>query len=216
MQILHLTDIHGDLGSLSKLTTYQTIDLIVISGDITHFGKLPEIEKIIFKLKTLSVPIFAVTGNCDYPIIKEFLENESMLIENRITELNNIQFIGLGGSLPCPGKTPNEYTDSFYGALLADLAKGIDSDNPFILITHQPPYGTINDIVATGIHVGSISIRNFIELKPPTACLTGHIHEGQGAGFIGECPVINPGPFRNGHYAMIDITGKTGPSFKLF
>ena len=52
---------------------------------------------------------------------------------------------------------------------------------PFIFVSHSPPYGTPLDQIAGGIHVGSISIRRFIEHWSRQGLLIasfhGHIHE---------------------------------------
>ena len=75
-----------------------------------------------------------------------------------------------------------------------------------VLITHQPPRETRNDL-ARGGHVGSHSIRCFIEQHQPLICFTGHIHEGVGVDTIGETKIVNPGPLRHGGYAVAEITG---------
>jgi Icc-related predicted phosphoesterase len=36
-------------------------------------------------------------------------------------------------------------------------------------------------------------------------CFTGHIHEGIGIDRIGRTVIVNPGPFRSGHYAYAEI-----------
>lgn len=53
-------------------------------------------------------------------------------------------------------------------------------DRPFIFIAHSPPYQTDLDVLDNGLHVGSISIRRFIESWSRKglliASLHGHIH----------------------------------------
>jgi hypothetical protein len=39
--------------------------------------------------------------------------------------------------------------------------------------------------------------------------VSGHIHEAYGTDQIGSTLLVNPGPFRNGRYATIDINGDT-------
>jgi Icc-related predicted phosphoesterase len=73
---------------------------------------------------------------------------------------------------------------------------------PFIFVSHCPPYNTPLDMLFNGTHVGSISIRNFIEkwseTGPLIASFHGHIHEspsisGAAQTMIGNCPCANPG-----------------------
>ena len=66
------------------------------------------------------------------------------------------------------------------------------------------------------MHVGSKTIRKFIEQVKPKLCFTGHIHEGIGIDFIGECPIINPGPFRKGKYAIVKDIGEEPPQIKIY
>jgi len=72
----------------------------------------------------------------------------------------------------------------------------------FIFVSHSPPYDTPLDILDNGLHVGSISIRRFIEkwaLKGKLiAALHGHIHgspnrSGSIRTFIENSLCINPG-----------------------
>lgn len=75
-------------------------------------------------------------------------------------------------------------------------------DKPFIFVSHTPPYNTPLDVIETGLHVGSISVRNFIEKwsleGKIIASLHGHIHEsphrsGLISTRINNLLCINPG-----------------------
>jgi Icc-related predicted phosphoesterase len=75
-------------------------------------------------------------------------------------------------------------------------------DKQFIFVSHSPPYDTPLDILDNGLHVGSISIRKFIEkwaLKGKIiVALHGHIHgspkrSGSIKAFIENSLCINPG-----------------------
>ena len=61
------------------------------------------------------------------------------------------------------------------------------------------------DFASIGKHVGSESVRAFIDQHEPLVCLTGHIHEGRGVDTIAGCPVINPGRLSEGGYARVVI-----------
>ena len=82
------------------------------------------------------------------------------------------------------------------------IRMGKDIQKPFILVSHSPPYATPLDIIGSGQHVGSISIRKFIEKWSQNglliASLHGHIHESPGRSgsistHIGQVICINPG-----------------------
>ena len=67
--------------------------------------------------------------------------------------------------------------------------------------------GLNDDLASKGMHVGSGSVRSLVEEFQPLFCLCGHIHEGRGLDSIGDTQIINPGPFKEGWYAVIDIAG---------
>ncbi len=99
---------------------------------------------------------------------------------------------------------------------LIRLEKSVDK--PFILVSHSPPYGTPLDVLYDGKHVGSISLRKFIEKWSDRglliASLHGHIHEsplrsGTISTKIGRTLCINPGQHSGKHaelrYVVLEL-----------
>lgn len=83
---------------------------------------------------------------------------------------------------------------------LHKLSKGID--RPFIFVSHSPPFNTPLDVIYNGNHVGSMSVRKFIEKWSEKGLLIaafhGHIHEspdrsGSIQTTIGNILCFNPG-----------------------
>ena len=205
MVIITLADIHAHTIAISALgKQLRSADLVLLSGDITHFGHKREMAAMIGLIRSFNPSLFAVSGNCDYPDAGEFLTEENICLNGLSREFQGHAFFGLSGSLPCPGKTPDEYTEEEFEIFLRDLP--IDPGLPGIMVSHQPPYGTINDQVSPGVHVGSKSIRKFIEEQQPLVCFTGHIHEGTGIDHIGKTAVVNPGPAGKGSYVLAEIS----------
>jgi len=89
-----------------------------------------------------------------------------------------------------------------------EVIEGRISDDRFVLITHQPAWGTNLDVAASGQHAGSRAIRAFIERAKPVLAVSAHIHESPGVDHIGQTVIVNPGPFRNGSYAYIELGDK--------
>lgn len=204
MNLLVFTDLHGNHSFIRKLVPFcDWADLVLATGDITHFGKSPDMQSLLEPLLITGKQVFAVAGNCDYPQAEEWLTTAGISLNGRLLEYNGFALAGLAGSLPCPGKTPNEYSEEEYSSVLGHMK--VPSGIPMLLVSHQPPFGVINDSIAEGVHVGSHAVKNFIAAHQPLACFTGHIHEGKGVGFIGNCRVVNPGPARHGHYARIVV-----------
>jgi Icc-related predicted phosphoesterase len=208
MTIIALTDLHARTGIISDLAPQlQSADLVLLGGDITHFGRKNTIIEIIRQFRNLNNALYAVTGNCDYPEVEKYLVEEELSLNAMCKDFDKFAIFGLSGSLPCPGKTPNEYSEEEYKAILDNIT--VPSDKPLLMVSHQPPFGTLNDQVAPQVHVGSHTVRQFIEYHQPLICFTGHIHEGIGIDYIGNTTVINPGPAGMGNYTVAEIEGRS-------
>ena len=213
MIIAGLTDIHGDLTYLKKVEKYiRDADLILISGDITHFGGVSDAAEILKNISEINSRIYAVSGNCDSPEIEEYLEKEGMLPVNRSAEYSGktVYVSGTGGSLKTPVKTPHTRPESDFVHFYENSA-----GNAEIIISHQPPYKTFADRVLGGLHTGSRALRAFIDDKKPLLCLCGHIHESSGMEYYGDTLVINPGPFKDGRMAVIEIDSSNKVSARI-
>jgi uncharacterized protein len=207
MKIIALTDIHGHLEAIDRIgPVLKSADWILLCGDLTHFGRDAEVRRVIGQVRMYNQNLLAVSGNCDHPQVETYLKAQQMNLHGHGRIINGMGILGLGGSLPCPGHTPNEFSEEQLAELLQRGWKLAGTDhNPFILVSHQPPRNTLNDRVATEYHVGSEAVRTFIERYQPLICLTGHIHEGIGIDTIGQTRIVNPGPLRMGGYTWLEI-----------
>jgi Icc-related predicted phosphoesterase len=206
MLIIGLSDIHGRVEAIEGVSeVLSRADLVLITGDLTHFGDRRDAKKIIECIRHYCKRLYAVPGNCDLPEVGLYLSREGISLDCRKAVIDGYTFIGIGGSLPCPGKTPNEYTEDEFALKLDILKQDAHSAEPFIFVTHQPPFGTCCDLVSSGSHVGSRVIRNFIIETKPILCLSGHIHEAQGVGTLGVSKVANPGPLLHGGYIYAEV-----------
>lgn len=210
MIIIALTDLHGKIEHLPAISgILQEADLVLIAGDITNFGGWDQAERIISSISKYSKRVLAVGGNCDSPSVEDYLNSEGINLHCNYVNINGLSFAGVGGSLPCPGKTLNESPDDDFGIFLSGVAAEITSSDRFVLMTHQPAWGTKVDAVGEDKHCGSVAIREFIEKNSPLLAISGHIHEAPGVDSIGDTVVINPGPFHRGQYGYIEIEDST-------
>ena len=201
MIVVALTDIHGDASRIGRFSNdISDADIVLLSGDLTHFGRRDEARGIIDTIRKWNDRILAVPGNCDYPEVGAYLTDEGINLDRRTVFIENTALIGVGGSLPCPGKTPNEFSEEEFERFLAEAASGLDPTTPSALVVHQPPFDTHADLVSDGRHVGSRSIRSFIDEYHPLICFAGHIHEAQGISTVSGTKVVNPGPAGSGNY----------------
>ncbi len=206
MIIVAISDIHGHMKQLITVShAVRDADLVLISGDLTHFGREYEAREVIERIQELNRNVYAVPGNCDYSQVSSYLTSEGINLNRRGTVIGDYAFIGIGGSLPCPGRTPNEHTEDDFLLHLEEAKKMVPQGMPLILVSHEPPHGTKCDLVQSGIHVGSSSIRDFIVKVQPLICFTGHIHEARGIDTIGKTNVVNPGPLHYGGYILAKL-----------
>jgi len=206
MIVIGLADIHGsppDMDILAGILSQADVGLLI--GDLTNFGGEAEADSVVSPILKKSRKIFAVSGNCDLEGVDAYLNKEGINLHGRREVFNGIGFIGLGGSLITPFGTPNELTESEIAQVLKKSLNRISENMPLVFVSHQPPIQTACDRLSTGAHVGSLSVREFIETHQPLVCFTGHIHESSGTDKIGKTHIINPGQLGRGGYAYAEI-----------
>jgi len=111
---------------------------------------------------------------------------------------------------------------------LKDLSNALESDAwrkySFLFISHAPPKNSALDVTETGLHVGSLAVRLFIERWSSTgrliATFHGHIHEspwqsGRAWQLIGSVPCFNVGQRRNPFRALTVNTQDPAQSARL-
>lgn len=77
-----------------------------------------------------------------------------------------------------------------------------------IMMFHTPPVCRLDQ--SEGEHCGVLLVNELIEKVSPQLVLCGKAKSGQGTIRMGPAVVVNPGPFFEGHYAVIDY-----PSFEV-
>ena len=208
MVIASLTDIHGEFARIGVMAEeLRRADAVFLAGDLTQFGGHEDVARVVEAVRGVNPRVWAVPGNCDPVAVGQWLSEEGINLDRAVVAIGELSVVGLGGSLPCPGRTPNEFSDVQLEQRLGEIAGVLGDDRPDVFVTHEPPLNTINDLANNGRHVGSRAVREFIEEYQPLVCLTGHIHEGCGIDTIGHTKVVNPGPMRLGGYARVEIEG---------
>ncbi len=208
MRILIASDHHGSLRSVEetaiKVREVQA-DLTVICGDITNFGSPNIAEKLIHPLTELQTPVLFVPGNCDPPSLADLNLRNVHSIHGRCKVYGSLAFIGVGGCPITPFHTLFEMSESEIMDILAQSVRNCPNNYPLIVVSHFPPKDTRLDLTYTNKHVGSLSLRFFIEERKPSLVLCGHIHEARGVDRIGETLIVNPGPAKHGCCAIVNI-----------
>jgi len=201
MRFLVISDIHMRERVkiwATELIESQGADALLVLGDITQFGPPEWAEEF---LSHFDVPVYAVPGNCDPPLVLDRIEKAATSLHARRVELEGETIVGLGGSNPTIFDTPNEQTeDEIYATLIPIVKEGC------IMVTHCPPYG-INDLTRHGHHAGSHALGRILDEFKPKAWLAGHIHEARGVMDLNGTIFMNPGAAKDGYSGLLDIGG---------
>jgi Icc-related predicted phosphoesterase len=206
MKILAVSDIHGKYMKIIEYLKENNVDLIILTGDITHFGPPELAEEIMNEISSFDIPVLAIPGNCDPINLYGNIDNSNAInIHGRSVTIKNIGICGFGGSNPTPFNTPLEFDEVEIYDEARKAMESIKNHKVTLFITHAPPIGTKTDILPSGDHVGSESIRRVIEEFQPTLNICGHIHESRAMDEVGETKVVNPGMLSEGHACMINI-----------
>lgn len=212
MNIAAIGCIHGDIENLMKFLDkieLLNIDVIACPGDFTDyvvpkgFSRLDVGKIILEELKSLNKAVICVPGSWDKDLI-DFFKKENVSVHGEGKVINGIGFYGYGGA-KTPFNTPFEPSEGELELGLEKSYSEVKSVKVKIQLTHAPPSKTKVDVIATGAHVGSESVRKFIENKKPDVAICSHIHESRGVDELGNTKIINPGRFPEGYVGLISI-----------
>jgi len=210
MRLIVGSDFHGNEAMVERFVVKaeeEHAEIMLICGDITNFGTLREATRLLSYFTRLGIPVLFVPGNCDPPSLLGVDLEGVRCIHGGTASYGDVTFLGIGGSPPTPFHTPFEIEEKEIMAELNHAAESLIDDRQVILLSHAPPRDTRLDRTGFGLHVGSVSVRRFIEDKRPSLVFCGHIHEAKGKDRINETIIVNPGPARHGDYALATVEG---------
>ena len=194
--VLLIADLHGQFGKIDSFLDLSP-EAVFIAGDITNMGPVDAVDDV---LSRIDVPCFAVPGNCDPREIIETLEHsDTVCLHGSQINLGRMTIAGIGGSNPTPFGTPFEMTDKQMDDVLRNAMKKMEKTVHNVLLTHTPPFETLDKI--NGEHVGSRSIRRHMKAFDLVCC--AHIHEQRGVMDIDGVKLVNPGAAMDGYCAML-------------
>jgi Icc-related predicted phosphoesterase len=213
MNILALSCIHNDVESIlnySDKILDINFDLILCPGDFLDapIKKMSSIELgrlIIASLKVFEKPLLVVPGCWDKDLI-EIFEKDGISVHGKGIKIKDVGFYGFGGA-KTPFSLPYEPSEEEIEQGLTQAYRDVVDAKYKVQLTHAPPANTKLDMIATGAHVGSLSVRKLIENLQPNVAVCAHIHESRGFDKIGESVVVNPGRFPEGYCSLISIVG---------
>ncbi len=211
-RILVVADIHGEFEKFSRLMDRMkehTFDLVICPGDFTDMYNTPEgysqldiSELVVQKLLSLGRPVLCIPGNHEPYDILDVFDEYGVNLHEKVRQISGIEFVGFGGAAT-PFNTKFEPTEEEIRHGLEKRLREIKGK--FILVTHNPPFGTNLDKIETGEHVGSKAIREIIEKEKPTLAISAHVHEAGGTDKIGDTVLFYPGASFEGYYGIVEI-----------
>jgi len=170
-------------------------DFYVAAGDLSRLGEC--LEKVAGAFRPLEGRLAVIPGNNESAMsVKEVCEENSYIFLHGTWLMQGTWTIaGLGYSLPgldFPGEMPEEGFEKMLRPF--ENIKG-----KMILVCHSPAAGTIQDSPGRpDLHLGSESIRRFIEKRQPEYFFSGHVHQRAGStDNIGRtvCTGLGPEPY---------------------
>lgn len=212
VRIIGVADLHGHVDQLSRLKELNA-DLIAFCGDLHNSGTLQEARPVAQSLANLGPPVFIIPGNMDPKgfVLDLWQELGLIVLHGKSCQLEDTGFIGLGGMAI---HNPMRISDLTRFYLPEEVYKSLAnaymeiSDLPRkVVLSHQPPRGA-RDTVHSGVAVGSLSLRRFVDDFRPKLLICGHIHEDKGRTELGKTTVVNVGEMRRGHAALIEMDEK--------
>ncbi|BBO78278.1 metallophosphoesterase [Desulfosarcina widdelii] len=207
MLIYAAADLHGRPERLAAIETHvatQRPDLLVLAGDLSRRMRPDEVAG---SLSRLSLPTFFIRGNSDSRRLEASLGRPPRLQNLHATRkiVNEVGFVGVGGTLPLPFHSRLGLAESALVARLSDLLQPGD-----VLVAHPPPYG-VRDRVLGRFHAGSRAVKRLVERRAPALVICGHIHEQAGIETLGKTVVVNCAMGRSCNGVLIRYDGESVP-----
>ncbi|TAL47867.1 hypothetical protein EPN87_01970 [archaeon] len=209
--ILVISCIHNDLENILNYfdrISQLKFDVIVCPGDFTDvppkgFSQTSIGKLVLEELKLFGKPIFAVPGSWDKDFLPE-LELAGVSIHGKGKIVGDVGFFGYGGA-KTPFNLPLEPSEEELRRGLETAYKQVTNAKYKVMVTHAPPARTSLDRISSGAHVGSETVRDFIETVKPDISISAHIHEAKGVDEVGKTKIINSGRFPEGYCGLLTI-----------
>jgi Icc-related predicted phosphoesterase len=181
MNLLLLSDSHGQNHGLPELIKQSMAQVMIHAGDLTRYGSRDDVRKFADLLREYKhFHKIVIAGNHDFCFEKYPDESRSILsdagiiyLEDESIELDGVVFYGIPWT-PQFGNWAFMDTPDNLQERWSHVPHGTD-----VLISHGPPRGIL-DVTEDGESVGGIAHRNVVRSIRPKLNVFGHIHECYG------------------------------------
>lgn len=174
-KIVCVSDLHG----MHRRVQIPQADLLIVAGDLTAFGEVDEYEDLNRWLVNLPVKHkVVIAGNHDKALAQllgdgNLLPNAVYLQDGGVT-IEGIRIYGAPWT-PIFFDWHFMLTDPEMKGKWDQIPDGID-----ILVTHGPPAGYLDQVVAGPRRIGCPHLRDAVERVRPAMHVFGHNHGGYG------------------------------------
>lgn len=184
------------------VTLHKAADVLIVAGDLTENGRLPEAEAAAELLATCQLPVVAVLGNHDLRSLRraafrEVFEREGITIlagDATVVTLNGGVRLGIAGTTGCGGGFwPVEGPDAVHARTLKRLALrsrresrllerallAVDADVRIAATHFAPTASTLgSEPTAKYWMLGNCELGAAIDRRRPDLVIHGHAHLG--------------------------------------
>jgi Icc-related predicted phosphoesterase len=211
MRIYAVADIHGKPERLSRIrrnVEEHTPDVLVVAGDITRYHGH---HRVVSALNDMGVPVLAVRGNADWPIVDRLLEASSRTQSLHLKEavLGDVRFTGVSGTIPVPFRSRLRWIEK---PILDRMLNLVNERS--VLVAHPPPWGTLDEVLGR-FHAGCTGLKGIVMKQQPRLLICGHIHERPGTARLGKTLVVNSNMARGHGGAVIDLNKEENPCVSM-
>jgi Icc protein len=188
---------------------------VVLTGDLTDFGRPEEYAHLRELLAPLDCPIYMLPGNHDDPggMRASFPEHEYLGNEGHIqysVPVGDIQLIALDTTVPM--QSHGALCDTRLSWLEAELERV--RQRPVVIAMHHPPFQTlIGHMDKIGLLSGSHELGQIVQRHPNVErIICGHLHRAIDVRFAGTIASTSPAP---AHQVVLDLHPEAASQWNL-
>lgn len=215
MRIAATADLHYSPQSYDRIRDHmnrvrEEADLMVLAGDLTNYGRPPEMESLLNALVRLRIPIVAVLGNHDYEsgqqdLLMKMMSDEGIkVLDGTAYERDGVGFAGTKGFLGGFGRgvltafgepeVKAFVQASVDEALKLERALSQLRTEKRVIVLHYAPVGDTarGEPVEIFPYLGNSRLAEVADRHGANLILHGHAHHGSADGkTTGGIPVHN-------------------------
>lgn len=233
MRIAAVADLHYSPPNYDRIRAQMSrvrdeADVLVIAGDLTNYGRIPEMESLLSVLVRLRIPIVAILGNHDFEsghqeeLMKLMSAEGIMILDGSGYERDGVGFAGTKGFLGGFGRgmltafgepeVKRFVQVSIDEALKLELAMSQLRTERRVVVVHYSPIAETakGEPMEIYPYLGNSRLAEVVDRQGADLVLHGHAHHGSPDG-----KTTAGIPVHNVALSILQSTGVTTP-YRLF